>query len=320
MLCGLLCLGLCLLLLNIIPYEHPKFYLHHNGLVHAVIFSPDGSLVTTASEGNECDLFIWDALNGHQLKHLSGCPDGIGPEIYSIAYSPDRTYWVVTGDATVVWILDAETGKGVRYFSGHTDRVLGASFSPDGKYVISYGYDRTARVWNAQTGSEVFRLDGHEGAVGDAAFSLDGRFIVTSCGNAHGSSVLRVWDATNGKELTRIRYGATSTQISTDGSMILTGSTDSTVRLWDARSRAEVRRFTIPGTWINFVFYDASRQRVIAVEEYGEVSVWDTNTQKRLAKFDAVVGEYIVGAAASPDYRLLAIAYETEVAVWSLDN
>jgi len=62
---------------------------------------------------------------------------------------------VVTGsyDKTVrIW--NAATGREVKRFPGHTDRVTSAEFSPEGLRVLTASGDKSARIWEShQEGS-----------------------------------------------------------------------------------------------------------------------------------------------------------------------
>jgi len=46
-----------------------------------------------------------------------------------------------------VRLWDAETGKELHRFAGHTDGVRQAVVSPDGRYALSGAADRTLRLW-----------------------------------------------------------------------------------------------------------------------------------------------------------------------------
>lgn len=54
---------------------------------------------------------------------------------------------VSASSGKTVRLWDAETGKELRCFEGHTDEVWDVVYSPDGRRVLSSSSDRTIRLW-----------------------------------------------------------------------------------------------------------------------------------------------------------------------------
>jgi WD40 repeat protein len=89
-----------------------------------------------------------------------------------------------------VRLWDAATGREVRRFEGHTDRVRAVAFSPDGRYALSGSEDDTVRLWDTATGREVRRFEGHTLSVTSVAFSPDGRYALSGSVN----NTVRLWE------------------------------------------------------------------------------------------------------------------------------
>ncbi|MDE0088265.1 MAG: hypothetical protein OXU23_21265 [Candidatus Poribacteria bacterium] len=100
----------------------------HYADIDAIIFSPDGKMLATASEDYTARL--WDAQTGAHRLALKGHTS----EVSSIAFSPDgKTVRTGSLDGTLrLW--DTNTGTQLRTITGHTNRVYSIAFSPDGKY------------------------------------------------------------------------------------------------------------------------------------------------------------------------------------------
>lgn len=192
---------------SVVLAKHPN-----RQVIVAVVYSPDGSRIATAS--GDGPIWIWNADTGESVLSI-----GAGPH-RAMAFSPDGTRLAIGGG---IW--DAATGKKLISFGPDDFAPLAIAYSPDGTRLAA-PYGSSARVWDAKTGKELLVLKGHPDGVLLGMAGLAG-----GAGEAGGLLVLKGHFS-----------GVSSVAFSPDGSGLVTGSRDGTIRLWDAATGEEVRK------------------------------------------------------------------------------
>jgi WD40 repeat protein len=95
---------------------------------------------------------------------------------------------------------------------------------------------------------------------------------------------------------------------SPDGRFLLTGSWDSTARLWDAATGQQLRSFKVPPAWVTSAAFSPDGHFVVTGSNDGIARLWDAATGKNVHSFDAHIGaspNIPVHVAYSPDGHFL---------------
>ena len=121
---------------------------------------------------------------------------------------------------------------------GHTGPVLAVRFNSDGNYCLTCGQDRIIKLWNPAKGLCVKSYLGHGHEVFDVGVSGDNSRIA-SCG---GDKAVFYWDVASGNTIRKFK--GHDLKVNTvvfageDSSVVISGSYDKTVRIFDCRSRS----------------------------------------------------------------------------------
>ena len=260
----------------------------HSGRVLSVAASRDGSTIVSGSADGT--LSLWDAATAQRRWTVKVDASHQGG-VRSVAISPDSTRLLSCGDTIQLW--DVATEKLLHTFANCGGLM---AFSPDGTRILAVG-EKGFQLWDATTWQQVTIFSGGAQSV---AFSPDGaRLLISCCRNE-----IRLLDFSTGRLLHKIvghEYRVhpddplaaqvsgqditedTWVAFSPDGASLLSGSWDSTLKLWDAASGLLLRTFEGHLGEVTSVAFSYDGKRVISGSADGTTRVWDAATGEQLA-------------------------------------
>ncbi|HET8853275.1 MAG TPA: NB-ARC domain-containing protein, partial [Ktedonobacteraceae bacterium] len=200
----------------------------HSGTVRSLVFSPDGTMLASASW--DCAIKLWNLESGALLwagQHTSS--------IQCLAFAPDGRMIASGGDDATVRLWDAQTGINLQTFTGHAGPVFTLTWKPDGRQLASGSFDGQIRLWDepwAQSETSVQIIPAHTDWVLGLAFAPDGCTLAS----ASWDRTVKLWDMEN-LSLLRTLTGHTdhvnAVRWSSDGRLLASCGFDQTIWIWN---------------------------------------------------------------------------------------
>lgn len=140
----------------------PKIIPAHAKRINAVCFSPDASLVATASDDGR--VAVWKA---DTLERADRFAPGTGPKALTLDFSSDGGALAVGYDNGAVKVWSVANPQPAQTFpTAHKKRVLAVAFARgDDTVLFSAGEDKMLDTWSVATGEQVTQVSlriGHE--------------------------------------------------------------------------------------------------------------------------------------------------------------
>lgn len=295
----------------------------HTDGVLTVRFSPDGRQLVSGSYDNTARL--WSVETGEPLQTLQGHSWWV----WAAEFSPDARQIVTAGQDGKAIVWARSEGRGVRgeergasgerqlavtdptssapraplstlgytqltEFTGHDGAVYSASFAPQGNLVVTGGYDGQVMIWNPQ---EVRPVD-----------------IERRLNNEPEPKSNHVVLVGHDKPVRSVAF-------SPNGQLVVSGSEDNSIRVWDARGGAARKVLRGHGSAVRSCTFSPDGSLVLSGGEDQSVRVWNVEGYQEIRVLHAKVfsghADAVLAARFSRDGRQIVTASrDRTAALW----
>mmetsp|Transcript_16314 Transcript_16314/g.41484 ORF Transcript_16314/g.41484 Transcript_16314/m.41484 type:complete len:311 (-) Transcript_16314:19-951(-) len=169
-------------------------------------------------------------LPSEKVASLSGHS---GP-VLAVRFNRAGTYCLTCGKDRTLRLWNPHKGVLVKTYTGHGYDVRDVAVNSDNSQLASCGGDRQVFQWDVASGRIIRKFAGHDGVTNSVVFSKDCSVLVSG----GYDKCVKVWDcrARNFHAIQSIApFRDSVTAVLVDGTDILAGSVDGTVRRFDVR-------------------------------------------------------------------------------------
>lgn len=193
--------------------------------VHAVRFSPDGSVIACGGVDKVVRLVDIESGTARDLEGHTG-------RVVCLTFSPDGRWLASTSDdqSSIVWRMPEGTLH--RRLDGHGVKVRVAEFTSDSTLLLTAGDDARVSVWRPESGELVRRFDAAKARVYGLAIHPLGNVVAT--GDAGGE--INFWDMRTGHLLAVFDSGIPevfTVRFTSDGKHLIAAGTVGGLRVFD---------------------------------------------------------------------------------------
>ncbi|KIM46585.1 hypothetical protein M413DRAFT_421887, partial [Hebeloma cylindrosporum] len=299
----------------------------HIKVIHSVEFSPDGQHILACLKDSIFSIVsnsvcIWDTESGEAVA----MPIEDLSDMTFMSFLPDGKH-IISYLEDTLWIWDVETGEAIGALEEYTSCDISVAFLPDGRYVIAgvtvNPRTVTVHIWDKSTGEfMIVPLEGWHACVltivGCIAFSPNGNYISIGMNDN-----ICTWNTQTGRAVGEL-CGHTATVLtlafSSDGTYLISGAEDNTIRIWDMNSDRNVG-LPLEGhnCAITSVAFSPDDKYIVSGSYDKTIRIWYAMTGETISVLEGHTNR-VNSVAFSPDGKhIISGSDDKTICIWNAD-
>ena len=273
------------------------------GGINIMRFSPDG---THLAVGTDVGVWLYDLPDGKETALFT---EHSG-QVNALAYSHDGKILACAGFLNPViqlWDMQTHSKHSTFTLNNRTNAISELAFTDDNKTLVSLVMLGKIILWDVKTGKNTFHdIVGSIHLNKTAAISQNGKIF--AIGEENGK--INLWDIKKRKKSATLKGhsslfkgdslpAAAVSEIfnqpqyaeiwelafSSDGLMLVSGSSDHTIQIWDIKKRKRLATFKGHEDAITSVAFSTDGKLVAAGDDNKVIKLWDVDGRDELATF-----------------------------------
>lgn len=293
-----------------------KVFRENSDRINHIDFAPNGETLISSSDDDS--IVIYDCVEGKPKRTLYSKKYGVANIQYT--HATNTVIHTSTKIDDTIRYLSLHDNKYLRYFTGHTKRVMALHMSPMDDTFVSGSLDRTLRLWDLRSPNcqGLMHVNGRP----VAAFDPEGLIFAAGV----DSEMVKLYDLRSFDKGPFSTFHIqndpniewTGVKFSSDGKMILLATNGGVIHLIDAFQGTQLHAFrghavsrTIPVE----VCFSPDSQYVLSGSQDGRVHVWGSDSGQKLTVLEGNHPGPIQCISFNPKFMMLASAC-TNMAFW----
>ncbi|KAL2002671.1 hypothetical protein VTN02DRAFT_6206 [Thermoascus thermophilus] len=260
-------------------YELPEFNMIHllsvsQSNIDYITINNSGEWLAFGSS-KQGQLLVWEWQSESYILKQQGHLDSMN----ALVYSPDGQKIITTADDGKIKVWDVKSGFCIVTFTEHTGGVTACEFSKRGNVLFTSSLDGSVRAWDLirYRNFRTFTAPSRQ-SFSSLAVDPSGEVV---CAGSLDSFDIHVWSVQTGQlldQLTGHEGPVSSLAFAADGSHLVSGSWDRTVRLWSIFGRTQTSEPLQLTSDVLSVAFRPDGKQIAASSLDGQLTFWSVST------------------------------------------